>query len=54
VQERGREREIMRLTHHHIPSHSYDTNHRRIVATRMFKTFAEELHRHRTQEVTPS
>ncbi len=40
--ERGGKREVLRLTHHHIPSHSYNPNHRREIAARVFAGFAEE------------
>jgi hypothetical protein len=54
VVERGGTREVMRLTHRHIPSHSYDPSFRRRVAVRMFTTFVEELHRHRNPEHPPT
>ncbi len=54
VVEQGRQREVMRLTHRHIPSHSYDPSFRRRVATRMFTAFVDELHRNQHPEVPPS
>ena len=50
VEEHGGKRDIMRLTHHHIPSHAYDPRHRRSIAIRTFTTFVEELRQHQALE----
>lgn len=49
VVERDVRKEVMRLTHWHIPSHSANPRFRRRVAIRTFTAFVEELERERTR-----